>query len=109
MWKIGCLLSLLVLGFVMPSRAGGPPLGLKEVSIFPVACPKAAHERLLFAAAGGQCAAEYGEGWYDCITNFCNTEGLFCCPPGHPYLNHCDCQCYESSDFDCKSYSNCRY
>lgn len=31
-----------------------------------------------------------------------------CCPRGAPYLNHCDCKCYSSSDFDCGSYSYCK-
>jgi len=31
-----------------------------------------------------------------------------CCQKGAPYLNHCDCQCYSSSDFECKSYSYCK-
>ncbi len=31
-----------------------------------------------------------------------------CCPKGLPYLNHCDCKCYATSDFDCHSYSFCR-
>jgi hypothetical protein len=30
-----------------------------------------------------------------------------CCPEGLPYLNHCDCKCYSSSEFDCGSYSKC--
>lgn len=28
-----------------------------------------------------------------------------CCPKGLPYLNHCDCKCYATADFDCHSYS----
>lgn len=28
-----------------------------------------------------------------------------CCPKGLPYLNHCDCKCYATSEFDCHSYS----
>lgn len=56
------------------------------------------------------------DGTLSCITNFCNTVGLYCCPSGYPYLNHCDCLCYQSNDFsgattengrDCKSYSYC--
>lgn len=31
-----------------------------------------------------------------------------CCPKGLPYLNHCDCKCYATSDFDCHSYSHCQ-
>lgn len=60
-------------------------------------------------AACGDCAAQFGGGWYDCITNFCNTQGQVCCPPGYPYLNHCDCTCYDGTSFDCGSYSNCNY
>jgi hypothetical protein len=30
-----------------------------------------------------------------------------CCPKGLPYLNHCDCKCYRSTDFKCNSYSKC--
>ena len=42
------------------------------------------------------------------MTNFCG-GGMgcpyVCCPKGLPYLNHCDCKCYATSDFDCHSYS----
>lgn len=31
-----------------------------------------------------------------------------CCPKGLPYLNHCDCKCYTTSDFDCHSFSRCQ-
>ena len=31
-----------------------------------------------------------------------------CCPKGLPYLNHCDCKCYATSDFECHSYSRCQ-
>jgi hypothetical protein len=60
-------------------------------------------------AACGDCAAQFGAGWLDCITNFCNTVGQTCCPPGYPYLNHCDCQCYDTTNFNCGSYSNCNW
>ncbi|WP_127112713.1 hypothetical protein [Shimia sediminis] len=60
-------------------------------------------------AACGDCAAHYGAGHYDCITYFCNDQGHTCCPPGFPYLNHCDCICYDGNGFDCNSYSNCLY
>ena len=60
-------------------------------------------------AACGDCAATYGGGWYDCITYFCNTQGQTGCPPGSPYLNHCDCLCYDTTDFNCGSYSACQY
>ncbi len=62
------------------------------------------------AAAGcGDCANQHGAGYYDCITNFCSTDGQVCCPPGAPYLSHCDCLCYETSNTGCNSYSNCLY
>jgi hypothetical protein len=33
-----------------------------------------------------------------------------CCPRDHPYLSHCDCQCYGSRpEVDCVSYSACQY
>ena len=60
-------------------------------------------------AGCGDCAAYFGAGYYDCITYFCNTQGQTCCPPGFPYLNHCDCICYDGNGFDCNSYSNCLY
>lgn len=44
------------------------------------------------------------------LTYFCGGGSNWpyvCCPKGAPYLNHCDCQCYNASDFDCKSYSKC--
>jgi len=46
---------------------------------------------------------------YTCITTQCTTTGIYCCPDGHPYLNHCDCLCYDSTGFNCSSYSNCNY
>lgn len=60
-------------------------------------------------AACGDCARQFGSGYHDCITNYCGTQGQVCCPPGFPYLNHCDCQCYDTTNFDCNSYSNCLY
>jgi hypothetical protein len=45
-----------------------------------------------------------------CMTYFCggtDKNPYVCCPPGAPYLNHCDCQCYPTTDFDCGSYSQC--
>jgi hypothetical protein len=45
------------------------------------------------------------------LTYFCGGGSEWpyvCCPKGFPYLNHCDCKCYSSSDFDCKSYSYCK-
>jgi len=60
-------------------------------------------------ASCGDCAAQFGAGTLDCITNFCSTQGQVCCPPGYPYLNHCDCICYDGTNFDCGSYSNCNY
>lgn len=41
-----------------------------------------------------------------CITEFCNTDGIYCCPPGYPYLNHNDCLCYDVLP-DVPSYSQC--
>jgi hypothetical protein len=63
------------------------------------------------SARCGDCARSNGGGWHDCITHFCNTVGLACCPPGFPYLNHCNCLCYQSTSFNvpCSSYSNCNY
>lgn len=60
-------------------------------------------------ASCGDCAAAFGGGYHDCITHFCNNQGQTCCPPGFPYLNHCDCTCYDGNGFDCNSYSNCLY
>jgi len=45
-----------------------------------------------------------------CMTYFCGGSTgcpYVCCPRGLPYLNHCDCKCYSSSEFECKSYSKC--
>lgn len=54
---------------------------------------------------------EFCPGNLVCMTNFCG-GGMgcpyVCCPKGLPYLNHCDCKCYENSDFDCHSYSYCK-
>jgi len=51
---------------------------------------------------------EFCPGNLVCMTNFCG-GGIgcpyVCCPKGLPYLNHCDCKCYATSDFDCHSYS----
>ncbi|MBU4501589.1 MAG: hypothetical protein KKA79_03290 [Nanoarchaeota archaeon] len=46
------------------------------------------------------------EGTLTCITYFCNTDGIYCCPPGFPYLNHHDCLCYQEPP-DVNSYSQC--
>ncbi len=49
-------------------------------------------------------------GGLTCFTYFCGgTTGnpYVCVPKGFPYLNHCDCNPYSSSDFECKSYSKC--
>jgi hypothetical protein len=46
-----------------------------------------------------------------CMTYFCGGAtgcSYVCCPRGAPYLNHCDCKCYSTSDFECKSYSKCQ-
>jgi len=46
-----------------------------------------------------------------CQTYMCggtDKNPYVCCPSGYPYLNHCDCKCYDSSDFPCGSYSYCR-
>lgn len=54
---------------------------------------------------------EFCPGNLVCMTNFCG-GGMgcpyVCCPKGMPYLNHCDCKCYENSNFDCHSYSYCK-
>lgn len=54
---------------------------------------------------------EFCPGNLVCMTNFCG-GGMgcpyVCCPKRLPYLNHCDCKCYATSDFDCHSYSYCR-
>lgn len=45
------------------------------------------------------------------LTYFCGGGSEWpyvCCPKGFPYLNHCDCKCYSTSDFECKSYSYCK-
>ncbi len=49
-------------------------------------------------------------GGLTCMTYFCggtDRNPYVCCPPGFPYLNHCDCRCYDTTDFDCGSYSKC--
>ncbi len=54
---------------------------------------------------------EFCPGNLVCMTNFCG-GGMgcpyVCCPKGLPYLNHCNCKCYATSDFECHSYSYCR-
>lgn len=45
------------------------------------------------------------------MTNFCGGGTgcpYVCCPKGFPYLNHCDCKCYTTSNFECHSYSHCK-
>ncbi|MBF0484902.1 MAG: hypothetical protein HQL16_00150 [Candidatus Omnitrophica bacterium] len=45
------------------------------------------------------------------MTYFCggNTGCPYvCCPKGLPYLNHCDCKCYATTDFECGSHSVCQ-
>ena len=48
-------------------------------------------------------------GQHTCITTGCGVMSgqVYCCPQGYRYLNHCDCQCYNSTDFDCNSYTRC--
>ncbi len=49
---------------------------------------------------------------FTCHTLTCGGTHLtsVCCPSGHPYLNHCDCLCYDSHQgLDCPSYSACQY
>ena len=79
---------------------------LKYAAVAAVACVGLPNKA---AAACGDCAATYGGGYYDCITYYCNDMGQTCCPPGYPYLNHCDCTCYDGTDFGCNSYSACQY
>ena len=46
-----------------------------------------------------------------CMTYFCggtDKNPYVCCPAGSPDLNHCDCKCYDSTEFECGSYSTCR-
>jgi hypothetical protein len=54
---------------------------------------------------------EFCPGNLVCMTNFCG-GGMgcpyVCCPKGLPYLNHCDCKCYATRDFDCHSNSYCK-
>ena len=54
---------------------------------------------------------EFCPGNLVCMTNFCG-GGMgcpyVCCPRGLPYLNHCDCKCYATRDFDCHSNSYCK-
>ena len=58
------------------------------------------------AYAYGNC---YDPGSYPCNTTFCVPQGAdnACCPQASRFLNHCDCRCYESSNFDCGSYTYC--
>lgn len=106
---VGLFLGIVILGIIVAASAYTVK---KDMA---VSASNNAHS--VPVATGGTCK-EHGAGWYDCVTNFCNTQGLICCPPGHPYLNHCDCKCYQSNDFsgaeteqgrNCQSYSNCNY
>ncbi len=57
-----------------------------------------------FAVCNGRC----GSGTCECNTGRCGgNERYVCCPADAPYLNHCDCQCYASTNFDCGSYTDC--
>ncbi|WP_269580677.1 hypothetical protein [Roseibium sp. Sym1] len=101
---------------VLPIPAGGPGEGLTRrgfaVLVLRYAGLAAVASIGLTARARadcGDCAATYGAGYLDCITYYCNDIGQTCCPPGYPYLNHCDCTCYDGTGFDCGSYSNCNY
>lgn len=48
-------------------------------------------------------------GQHTCITTGCGvmSDQVYCCPQGYRYLNHCDCLCYSSTDFNCNSYTRC--
>ncbi len=55
---------------------------------------------------------ESDEGSFHCSQGACALEGkAACCPKSHPFLNHCDCQCYFSSyDIkDCSTYTSCKH
>jgi len=55
--------------------------------------------------------AEGDANQFFCTDNACTAGPNVpsCCPKSHPYLNHCDCQCYYSNyDIkDCSSYTAC--
>lgn len=49
---------------------------------------------------------------FHCSDGACAAEGKpACCPKSHPFLNHCNCQCFFSSyDIkDCSSYTSCKH
>jgi len=78
----------------------------KPYSVSPVACSKWKFWNRQAVKQGDPCP-----GQHTCITYNCGgtSERSVCCPWGFRYLNHCDCQCYSSSDqIDCNSYSQCR-
>ena len=54
----------------------------------------------------GQGPKQCPAGTLTCITYLCNTDGIYCCPAVHPYLNHYDCLCYSETP-DVPSYSQC--
>jgi hypothetical protein len=38
-----------------------------------------------------------------------SSSALMCCPEARPFPNYCDCNCYQSNDFNCdRGYADCR-
>lgn len=59
-------------------------------------------------AASAMCNGRCGSGTCECNTGRCGgSDRYVCCPSDAPYLNHCDCQCYASTGFNCSSYTDC--
>lgn len=78
-------------------------------SLAPIACPTSANDQFIPAEPDHihLVQANPCPNGHTCITYACGASGAYCCPAGHPYLSHCDCQCYVRTP-DCQSYSACR-
>jgi hypothetical protein len=66
----------------------------------------AAFATVALATAFGHREVFAQRAWYACNTAFC--RGNACCPTSHPFLDHCNCQCWRASnEFSCGSYTQC--
>lgn len=106
-----------------PTPDAGPIVPLAKVTPTPKPFPKLGLSRANFARQSDKSSgklptsrvacAENDSGQFFCTDSACGQgDGVpSCCPKSHPYLNHCDCQCYYSN-YDiknCSSYTGCQH
>ena len=105
---------LVAIAFFSPSAAIGGGLDCDSVIQKPLQLAAITAHRDDDPTASAQnfvCPEQHGE----CRTNLCkDANGRYlCCPSDNPYLNHCNCLCYESfeaatADAQCPKYTVCK-